>query len=372
MKLSGLTVRQLAIDAAPRYGAEGIPAGKPATWHYPLVTLRTDEGVEGHTMGYGNQGDGRAIGCLMRDVFWPKIRGENPLEIERLWLRLRRANRDLYALSDAMSGMIDVALWDILGKVRNAPICDLLGRARDKVPGYCTGWSFHPTPERAYEEAREMKARGFRGFKCHFWNDPARDIPCIRATREAVGPDYPLMQDLNALYDYHDALKVGRVLDELNFVWFEEPIPDRQTGLLRRLADELKTPILGGETVTLDELAEQVRVQAYDIARGDVYMKAGITGLMKAFHLAELQGMRLEIHTMATPLLDVANLHCNLAAKNGGYAEVIHPVYRFGFKGKPLDIDAQGWLHAPKGPGLGVELDWDWIDDHTVEEFEVN
>jgi L-alanine-DL-glutamate epimerase-like enolase superfamily enzyme len=371
MKLTGLTIRQLAIDAAPRYGPEGIPPGRPATWHYPLITLHTDEGIDGHTMGYGNQGDGRAISCLMRDVFWPKIRGENPLEIERLWLRLRRANRDLYALSDAMSGMIDVALWDILGKVRNAPICDLLGRVRDRVPGYCTGWSFHPTPERAFDEAREMKARGFQGFKCHFWNDPARDIPCIRATREAVGPDYALMQDLNALYDYHDALKVGRVLDELNFTWFEEPIPDRQTGLLRRLADELKTPILGGETVTLDELAEQVRVQAYDIARGDVYMKAGITGLMKAFRLSELQGMRLEIHTMATPLLDLANLHCNLAAKNGGYAEVIHPVYRFGLKDRPLDIDAGGWLHAPTVPGLGAELDWDWLDNHTVDKFEI-
>jgi L-alanine-DL-glutamate epimerase-like enolase superfamily enzyme len=179
------------------------------------------------------------------------------------------------------------------------------------------------------------------------------------------------MQDLNALYEYDDALKVGRVLDELNFVWFEEPIPDRQTGLLRQLADELKTPILGGETVSLDELNEQVRTRAYDIARGDVYLKCGITGLMKAFTQAAEHGMNLEIHTMATPLLDLANLHCNLAAKNGGYAEVIHPVYRFGLKDDPLDIDGEGWLHAPAGPGLGANLDWDWIDNHTVEQFSV-
>jgi len=371
MKISGLTIRQIEIDGRPRYGTEGVPPGRAATWHYPLITVHTDEGVDGHTMGYGNQGDGHAIACLVRDVFWPKIRGEDPLQIERLWQKLRRFNRDFYALSDAMSGMLDVAFWDIAGKVHGAPICDLLGRVRDKVPGYCTGYAFHPTPEISHNEAREMKARGFRGYKCHFWNDPARDIPCIRATREAVGQDFPLMQDLSGLYDYADALKIGRVLDELNFHWLEEPIPDRQTGLLRQLADQLKTPILGGETVTLDELAEQVRVQAYDLARGDVYLKNGITGLMKAFRMCELQGMRLEIHTMATPLLDVANLHCNLAAKNGGYAEVIHPVYRFGLKGQPLDIDANGWLHAPTGPGLGVELDWDWIGNHTIEQIEV-
>ena len=100
--------------------ATGPRASRPAGWHYPLVILHTDEGIDGYTMGYGNQGDGWAIACLMRDVFWPKIRGENTLESERLWLRLRRANRDLDALSDAMSGMIDVALWDILGKIRSA------------------------------------------------------------------------------------------------------------------------------------------------------------------------------------------------------------------------------------------------------------
>src|SRR5271167_4651873 len=126
MKISGLTIRQLEIDSAPRFGAEGVPAGRPRTWHYPLITVHTDEGVDGHTMGYGNQGDGRAIACLVRDVFWAEIRGEDPTQIEALWQKLRLRNRHLYALSDAMSGMLDVAFWDILGKVRQVPICDLL------------------------------------------------------------------------------------------------------------------------------------------------------------------------------------------------------------------------------------------------------
>jgi len=118
VKLSSLTIRQIAIDAAPRYGTEGIPAGRPAAWHYPLVILHMDVGIDGYTMGCGNQGDSRAIACLVRDVFWPKIRGENPLEIERLWLRLRRSNRDLYALSDALSGMLDVARADQFERAR--------------------------------------------------------------------------------------------------------------------------------------------------------------------------------------------------------------------------------------------------------------
>jgi L-alanine-DL-glutamate epimerase-like enolase superfamily enzyme len=234
------------------------------------------------------------------------------------------------------------------------------------VPAYATGWAFHPTPEIAADEVRRFKAEGFTAVKLHFWNDLARDLPCIEAAREAAGPDFVLMQDFSGTYSYTEALAAGRALDRLGFHWFEEPVPDRQVANLRRLADQLETPILAGETLRLDELAEHVRQGAFDIARGDVYMKAGITGLRKAMALCELHGLNLEIHTMASPLLDVANLHVNLASSNCEYAEVIHPVYRFGLKGSPLDITPDGCLRLPEGPGLGVELDWDWIDDHTV------
>jgi L-alanine-DL-glutamate epimerase-like enolase superfamily enzyme len=371
MKISGLDIRLLEIDARPRFGAEGVPPGRPATWHYPLVLVLTDEGVAGRTMGYGNQGDGRALACLLRDVFWAEIRGEDPRETERLWLKLRARNRHLYALSDALSGLLDVACWDILGQVHGRPICDLLGRARDAVAAYATGNGLYPTPEQVAAEAAGARAAGYHGYKLKFWRNPELDVAGMHAARAAVGPEFPLMQDLSGAYEFDEALRLGRVLDELGFHWFEEPIPDRQSAALRRLSDALRTPVLAGETVRLDELIEQVDGRCYDVARGDVYLKNGITGLMRALRHCERRGVRLEIHTMATPLLDVANLHCNCAAPNAGMAEIIHPIYRFGLRGAPLDIDAHGCLRAPHGPGLGVELDWDWIDRHTVERHEV-
>ena len=371
MKISGLTIRLIEIDARPRFGAEDVPPGRPTEWHYPLVTVHTDERIDGHTMGYGNQGDGRAIAYLMRDLFWAEIRGEDPCDTKGLWQKLRSRNRHLYALSDAMSGMLDVAFWDILGKARGMPICDLLGKVRDTVPAYATGNGLYPKPETIYEEAHTSKAQGYHGYKLKFWKNPELDLAGMHAAREAVGPGFPLMQDLSGAYDLAEAIKLGRVLDELDFHWFEEPIPDRQSANLRRLADELKTPVLGGETVRLEELLEQVDAGCYDLARGDVYMKNGITGLTQALRHCERRGMRLEVHTMATPLLDLANLHCNCAAQNAGMAEVIHPIYRFGLIGRPLDPDATGHLHAPRGPGLGAELDWDWIENHTVQRIEV-
>lgn len=371
MKVSGLTIRLLEIDARPRWGNEGVPPGRPTVWHYPLVTVHTDEGIDGYTMGYGNGGDGRAIVCLMRDLFWEEIRGQDPRDTERLWQKLHARNRHLYALSDAMSGMLDVAFWDILGKARGLPICELIGKTRDTVPAYATGTGMSPTPEAVFAEAQEAKAQGYHGYKLKFWKDPALNLAGMRAAREAVGPDFNLMQDLSGAYTLDEALALGRDLDDLHFYWFEEPIPDRQSANLRRLSDALRTPVLGGETVRLEELLEQIDGRCYDLARGDVYMKNGVTGLMRAMRHSERAGMRLEVHTMATPLLDLANLHCNCAATNAGMAEVIHPIYRFGLKGAPLDIDATGHLRAPTGPGLGAELDWDWIENHTVERMAV-
>ena len=367
VRITGLKTRLLAISAGPRYGGEDkIPKGRPHQWLYPLICVQTDVGIEGYTMAYGNQGDGRAIAYLLRDAYLEEIRGENPLQVEALWQKLRRQQRNMYALSDAMVGVLDVAFWDILGKFVNQPIAVLLGLQRTRVPAYLSSYSIlHPTTETIYDEAQDAQAAGYRGFKLKFVPDPKADIGCIRAAREAVGPDFPLMKD--GSYSLTQALTIGHELDDQGFTWMEEPLPDRQIDNLRRLAEELKTPILGGETLRLDELHTMVYQRACDLTRGDVYMKAGITGLHKACAMSELFGLNLEVHTMATPLLDVANLHVSCAVQNCEFWEDIHPVYRFALKNKPLQVDETGHVNLPKGPGLGVELDWDWIDDHTVE-----
>jgi L-alanine-DL-glutamate epimerase-like enolase superfamily enzyme len=167
------------------------------------------------------------------------------------------------------------------------------------------------------------------------------------------------------MYTYTEALAAGKVLGELNDEWFEEPIPDRNLFQLQRLTDQLDVPILAGETSRVHELAEMIRMGACDIARGDVHMKEGITGLHKAAGMADLLGFELEVHGINQPLLDTANLHVALSMSNGRWSETFHPIYYRGLKGGPLDIDSEGYKHLPPGPGLGVELDWDWIDDNT-------
>jgi L-alanine-DL-glutamate epimerase-like enolase superfamily enzyme len=216
-----------------------------------------------------------------------------------------------------------------------------------------------------FNEAKRVKDSGFHGFKIQFWDGLEQDIPRFQAAREAVGPDFPLMQDAAGQYSFTQALAAGRELGRLNYYWFEEPIPDRNTLQLKRLTHDLDVPILAGETLRVHELAEQMAAGVFDIARGDVHLKEGITGMRKAIGMADLLGFVLEVHGIGQPLLECANLHISGSMLNGRWCETFHPVYGKGLKGNPLAPDKDGYKQVPMGPGLGVELDWDVLDNNT-------
>ncbi len=365
MKVTSVEYRLLALDRSLWLG-DRSPEWD-VEWLFPLFQFHTTDGIDGYSMGYGAAGDGRLLVAGLRDIYAPALRGVDPIRSEELWQRLRRRGRHLYSVSDAMVGIIDVAMWDLRGKLAGLPLAGLLGQFRDEVPAYATSTRFINTPEVVFEEALRRQTEGYHGYKLQIWDGPRLDIPRLRAAREAVGDGFPLMLDAAGQYDYMTALEIGRELDRLAFHWYEEPIPDRQTSLLRRLADQIQTPVVGTETVRLAELGQYAVTGAGDLLRGDVYLKGGVTGLRKALGLAEMLGLRLEIHTAANPVLDVANLHVACSTETSQFVEVHHEVFRFGLKGKPLDINANGCLEVPTGPGLGIELDWDWIDNHTVE-----
>jgi L-alanine-DL-glutamate epimerase-like enolase superfamily enzyme len=371
MKVTGITSKLLRIEAPPEYHTAAQP-GPAREWLYLLTSVTTDEGLTGHTMMWGPNREGRGIAHHLRDIFVELVAGKDPLAIEARWQELRDKTRGLYPLSDSIVALLDVAFWDIAGQAAGLPIARLLGQYRDRIPAYASPSAFDSlTVEGTIAEAKAVKAAGFHGYKLWSVLGPAQDIPRLRAAREAVGPEYPLMADAGGLYRYTEALEVGHVLDELRYTWFEEPISDYHLPLLRRLADELQTPILAGEKTTpVGYTIEYLRQGAVDILRGDVLMKAGITGLRKMAIAAELFGQDLEIHGTLTSLLDIANLHVSGAIRNSRFVEVFwEPHYRFGLKGEPLVPDAEGYLQVPTGPGLGVEIDWDWVDDHTIEEL---
>jgi len=368
MRITEIESRLIRLGAEAWFPDGIIPKGSIPYWDFPLVTVQTDEGIEGYTMGYAPLGQGKANFHSIHDVFYYDLVGKNPLDTQAIWQTIRFKNRHLYILSEAFHAELDVALWDIKGKKANMPIAELLGKMRDKVPLYMT------SPPVQLQNLQAVRAQGelclsrkYAGWKLQLTGSPDVEIPKLQLAREIVGKGFPLMLDCSGVYSYLDALKIGLALDELEYEWFEEPIPDKDIEHLKKLTKNLRTPVLAAETASLFDLPQYVNSGAVDILRGDTHLKGGITGMIKTLGFCEIHGYELEIHTAASPILDLANLQMGCTTHLSKFLEAHHPMFRFGLIGDPLDVKEDGCQHLPTGPGLGANIDWDWMDNHTVD-----
>jgi len=259
---------------------------------------------------------------------------------------------------------VDVALWDIAGKVAGLPIHRLLGTYRDSIPAYASS-AVQPTKEAYAEEAAHFKAEGWTAYKIHPPTDPAVDIEVCRAVRRAVGDGFTVMLDSTWAYQYPEALRVGQAIEELGFHWYEDPLADDDLLSYVKLKQHLTIPILATEYSPggLTAYAPWLVHQATDFLRGDVAVKGGITALVKAAHLAEAFHMNYEVHHGGNSLNNVANLHVIMAIKNCAFFEVLLPAgaQKYGLV-EDIEVDRQGVVHASDGPGLGAAIDFGLIE----------
>ncbi len=325
-----------------------------------LMKVSTDEGIEGYSSCRG--ADERSLRILK-----PLVVGQDPFDREKIWQNLWRATRllDIPAYTHAA---LDVALWDIGGKAANLPIYKLLGAYTDKVLAYASSRTL-PSPEAYAEEVLKHKEAGYTAYKLHAHGDPKKDVAACTAVRKAVGDEMVLMLDAVAAYNHEQALWVGRELEKLGFHWYEEPLRDFDIQGYVELSRALDIPIAGVEVVpgSLYSTPEYILRQAVDIIRSDVNYKRGITPLKKTATLAEAFGMMCEIHTTGNPLSNVANLHVMCSIKNTEYHEILVPEDWFSTGViEDVRIDKEGYVHVPQKPGLGLDIDWDYIDKHRI------
>ena len=325
-----------------------------------LVTLRTDAGAEGHAfLGSAQRGADLDVQGLVK-FLKPLVIGQDPLDRERLWQAMWSRSR---ATGMRAIGAVDVALWDLGGKLANMPIHRMLGSYRTSVPAYASS-AVLPTPEAYAEEAVSFKANGWRAYKIHPPTDPVVDIAVCRAVRRAVGADYRIMLDSTWAYEYPDALRVGKAIEELGFYWYEDPLADDDLHNYVKLRQQLSVPILATEYAPggFTALAPWIVAHATDYLRGDPAVKGGITPLVKTAHLAEAFHMSFEVHHGGNSLNNVANLHVIMAIKNSEMFEVLLPdgAQKYGLA-QDIEVDAQGLVYAPEGPGLGAAIDFDLI-----------
>jgi L-alanine-DL-glutamate epimerase-like enolase superfamily enzyme len=361
MKITDVTITLFAWDDLParQFGRHtGKMAGGRS--ELGLVALHTDQGVEGHAfLGSSSRGANFDAASLIK-FLKPLLIGQNPLDRERLYQQMWARNRNTTL---RCIGAVDVALWDLAGKVAGLPIHRMLGSFRESIPAYASS-EVLPSMEAYAEEAVRIKAAGFHAYKIHppaVWQ---QDIKICRHVREAVGGDYRLMLDSTWSYSYPEALRVGRALEELGYYWYEDPLDADDITNYVKLRQKLDIPILATEYAPggFQAFAPWLTMQATDFLRGDVAVKGGITALVKIAHLAEAFHMNLEVHHGGNSLNNVANVHVIMAVANTEYFEVLLPdsTQKYGLA-QDLVVGPDGHVRPPEGPGLGAHIDVDLI-----------
>ncbi len=265
---------------------------------------------------------------------------------------------------------VDVALWDLAGKMANMPIYHMMGAQRHKAPIYASSPVFEKAEAYA-EEVISFKEQGVKAYKLHVGGKPPLDvIQACQAVRRAAGDDYALMVDCSRLYTYSEALTIGRALDELKFHWFEDPMRAYYMRHMAELTRRLDTPVAISDAneFRFQEAASYIDYGVGDILRSDCW-KDGITGVKKLAVLCEGHGMNCEVHTSTTATGNIAALHIVLSIRNCDFYEYLlqgAPVYKFGIQ-EEIEVDDEGYAHGPEGPGLGVTLDWDLLNRLKLE-----
>ena len=332
--------------------------------HQPAGLLRilTDADVEGICLGVGPEIAGHIQGPCREALI-----GQDPIDRERFWQALLRLDRFAY-LPHTVRGYVDVALWDLAGKALGLPVFRLAGGFRDRMPCYKSGGDL-PEVEAYVDEAVRAKEEGFGGYKDHCYRGVEVMTRVARAVRDAVGPDFHLMHDCVQNYTYTEAIRIGRVLEETDYFWFEEPLRDVDLMGLKKLTAELEVPIAASEYLpgTIHSTAQLLGQQAVDIVRASVPWRGGITDMLKIARMAEGFGVNCEITSVGV-MNGFVHAHVLGAIRNCTYFEGWRPGSLGGqpLIANPLAIE-DGYLSVPLGPGLGVELDWDAVAAQTDE-----
>lgn len=213
-----------------------------------------------------------------------------------------------------------------------------------------------------------FKQEGHRGYKPHLWGDPRLDLDACAAIRRAVGDEFALMFDPLGRYDLFGALKVGRGLEELSYLWLEDPLPHSQRHGYPWLSRQLAIPVFATDALywSFGDYLEAASRQCPVGLRLDAG-RQGITFCRKVVEAAAPYGVRCEFHAFGPEPNSIAGLHVALSQKLESYYECCVPVADYVVPGfdAPTAIDGGGRVAAPKGPGLGLAVDWDYVDRHT-------
>ena len=378
MKIVDIRAIPLSYRCDPPYGSAG---GMQNARGSLLVEVETDAGITG--IGEAGVGGGSAAHVVEHQLR-PLLLGEDPLLIEGLWQKMFARTRQFGRrgiVMNALSG-VDIALWDIAGKVARMPVYRLLGACRERVEAYASG-GFYQEGKSADDlagEAEGYRAQGFRGMKMKIGRNPStqthlrhlaansrlcevepeEDIARVAAVRKALGPKAKLMVDANCAWSPAMAIEMGRALEPYRLYWIEEPVATDDIDGSARVAAALATPVAGYETeIGLYGFRELIARGAVDIVQPDLAWSGGFSECRRIAALAQAHHLMVAPHAFAGAVLLAASLHFAAATPNALALEFDRNPngLRDELLKEPFQIDADGTIPLPERPGLGIELD---------------
>src|SRR5437016_4436456 len=354
---SGLSLLNgaVAADKAPGAQVEDRSSsirltGLKAYWVGPIVyvKLETNHGISG--WGDLKGVDPRPAKALVESLF-ELLKGENPTRIEHLWQKLFRAHRDMRGgtLMIHTIAAIDMALWDIAGKLWQVPVYRLLGGpTRDRIRVYHTPQALKVPPPRVFEHSGDPV-------------DIEQIVKAIQAARARVGPQGAVMFDAHSAVPPATLIQLAAAIKPYDVLFIEEPAVPGNNEVFKRSKEQVGVPLAAGERDrTIWEVLPYLHERCLDILQPDCCHTGGMSQMKKIAKLAEAYTVPLAPHCTATFLGIAASLHvvasipCVLIHEfypdNGGYSPP-------GLTRMPYSRDREGYIGLPPGPGLGVEVD---------------
>ncbi|MHA1650847.1 MAG: mandelate racemase/muconate lactonizing enzyme family protein [Candidatus Helarchaeota archaeon] len=339
-----------------------------------LIKLTTDEGLEGYGVGTAL---GENLNQFLETVPIPLILGwiGEPFGIEKIMKLLRIA-----ANIGPRPFALEMALWDLIGKICKQPIYKLLGGFQDKVKAYCSTAELKPV-NKMVKDAQDAVEMGFKGIKLRARRtNLSKDIEVVRAVRDAVGDDIAIMVDANQawghlppLWSVKTAMTFGKVLDKIEATWLEEPLHEQNIQGLKKLRETIQTPIAGGELGNGIYFYRDLLVNdIYDIIQADITFSGGILECRKIAGMCEAFCKELIPHAWNNGFAIAATLQLIGAIPNCSWLEFPYappcwtPEVRDTLLKDPITIDKRGYVAIPKKPGIGVDLDWDKIEKYRI------
>lgn len=349
-----------------------LSVGTLETRPFGLIEVQTDEGI----MGIGET----SVNFPPWTIFERKITlenvkrliiGEDPTEVERVWDKMYKALIRMSlqggckgAMIQTISG-IDMALWDILGKVKGQPICKLISsNVKEKHRLYATGLSLKDP----VGHAKKLASEGYDTIKLRIGFDPEKDLELVKNVRQALGQDVRIIADANMAWSLEQAMRMAKELEKFNLFWLEEPIVCDDLEGMSKISSEMEMWIGAGENAfTAFEFERMIKMRAADVLMPDVTRAGGITECIRIAKLISSSGFPFSPHFYGSELGFAATLHF-VAATEGciivqrDISDV--PMFREMLK-EPIEVE-DGYAKAPMGPGLGIELDWEKLEKYRV------